>query len=231
MRFMRSPNSIIFKRIEKSPALKEFRKVLKGNSYTNENREGYIIRDEGNDFLTAEYIFHVPVVVNVFDPERLELRPETNNQPIIVKFTLDFGKRLIMIYSKTGLPRLLTNLGKIADFDMIIGDIDFDIPWLMRQFNKSDFDLNITSLRIRNFPYDVDIIGTYSIRVGSLQAVRKLIELKKGEITYVGGIVELDDEKLNMGFYTDGSIRLYGESEDSDEFLDNIIDVLFGVER
>lgn len=219
---------MVFKRFSSEGLdLADIKKVIKENSYTRGN-EGYILRDASGHAIAADYVFRFPTFVDVFDEKKLEFTKEKISRIALVRFSLDYSFRLLTIFSKSSaVYRLITDLGKITDFRMSVDDVTFNPNQIIRKFKKASYDLNINSIRIKNFSYDEDIIGTYAAKVKTQQVVKRLLEDHSGDVSYISGYLELDDKRITLGFFQNGSLRIYGDPEDLPEMVEDIPHILF----
>lgn len=226
-------NFIIFKRFNgKNITIKDLRRRLKDSSYESQKEEGYVLRDVDENSIYADYIFRFPTLVNRFDDKTFEFVREKATRIAIVGFSIDTAHNLLSVFSRaSGLTRLITDLGRITELQLAIDDVVFSPRNVQRAFRRSAFDFSITSLKVKNFAYGNEIVGTYTARIKNEIEGDKLINAYHGDIAYFGGNIKFHEKPLSVGFYQNGALRIFANLEESPEIFDEIKNSLFAGEH
>ncbi|MCZ7393147.1 MAG: hypothetical protein ABOK23_08725 [Candidatus Methanoperedens sp.] len=226
---MDSRTTMLFKRIQSDGiSLKDIIKKIKENEYSKSKGEGFAIKEIGENIIYANYIFQYPSFINKFDDESLDIKKEKIINKAVISFSIDFSHNLIVVFSNSSnARRLLTELGKITDFEMPIEDVNFSPLNLLPKFKKSNNILNITSLRIRNFKFNQKLSGTFWVRILEQQTAKELIDNYSGEIIYMGASTKFDGRNVSMGFYENGSLMIFDKLNNLYDIIDEIKNILF----
>jgi len=222
-------SNMLFKRFETTEIFMEdiIPKIIK-NEYSSSKGEGFSINEIGENVLYGKYIYQYPSFINKFDENKLEIEKEKIIYKSIVNFSIDISYKLITVFSnKSGAHRLLTELGKIFDFEISIDDVNFSLPNLLLKFKEYNKNFNVNSIRIKNYKFNSQLTGTIWVKILEQQILEDLLSSYSGEIIYVGVSVTIDNRDISLGFFENGSLRIYNKVDDLYDIIDEIKIILF----
>lgn len=224
-----SAHSALIKKIQySSQSTKDLVRLLKENEYSKVEGKGFKINELKDTEISASYIYSQPSFINKFDENLLEYKKEKTIVMNIVTFEIDLVNQILVIFGNSTISRrLLTEFGKITNFEIPIEDINFNPASILQKFELQKLSLKISSLRIRNFKVKTDIIGTFSIKIIEPSTAMILLTEYPGEVIYLGASTEIQNRTITLGFYENGTLVIPDLQEDHDEIFNRIKTVLF----
>jgi hypothetical protein len=224
-----SARSTLIKKIRYSKkTTKDLIQLLKENEYSKEEGKGFKINDFKDTEILASYIYSQPFFINNFDEKTLEFKKEKMIVKNIVSFEIDLVNQIFIILgNSTTSRRLLTEFGKITNFEIPIEDINFIPTSILQKFEKAKLSLTVSSLRIRNFKVKPDIVGTFWVKIIEPSTAKTLLTEYPGEVIYLGASSEIRNRHVNLGFYENGTLVISDPDEDHDEIFAKMKTILF----
>jgi len=221
--------SALIKKIQyTAPSTKDLVRLLKDNEYSQTEGKGFKINDLKTTEISASYIYSQPSFVNTFDETTLDYKKEKTIIKNIVNFEIDLINQIFVIFGNSTISRrLLTEFGKISNFEIPVEDISFSPASILQRFESQKLSLKITTLRIRNFKVKADIIGTFSIKIIEPSVANTILTEYPGEVIYTSGTTEIHGKTVTLGFYENGTLVMSDLQEDNDEIFGRIKKLLF----
>lgn len=225
--------TIIFKKINFSIyQIEEIANKIKNEGYSRNVGEGFVINEISDSVICATYVYTSLTFVTRFDEEKFNLVREKVTIRNIVDFSLDTNYNIIAIFSSGNLARrLLTKIGKLFDFEISIDDIFLNLDDVSNENLLKKIFFNVTSMRIRNFQINQEIIGTFSIKNTNHNIVKTLKQNYQGELVFVGGGARIRENQYNLGFYENGTVTINNSDDEFDEIFDHLKHALFKKEK
>jgi hypothetical protein len=115
-----------------------------------------------------------------------------------------------------------TRLGEAMGWNISITESPLNLAKLYDALNETDYEMNITSLQIKNFAIDDNTTGSYRMNVFEESEGIEYLSEYQNNVSYL--CVEFSDEieSATVGFYRSGSIRIYSNIETDAHLLEKI---------
>ena len=222
-------SSMIFKKIENDGiSVLEIIDCIKSKEYSPSMNEGFFIDEVANKTIYANYIYELPTIVSKFDESILDFKKEKTIVKTLISFSIDVSNNVLTIFSNASKShRLITELGKILSIKLSISDIQFSPQTIISKFDSKNIKLNINSIKVNDFNFENKYIGTYWIKIFEQSTANELIERYSGQINFFAANLEMQDEKISIGFYSSGRIRIYNKLEEKYELIEKLKEFLF----
>ncbi len=226
---MLSHITLFFKQIHCDDfSIKDIIDLIKKNEYTKTKKEGFVIKEVNENIIYANYIYQYPSYINKFDDELFDFKREKIYYNNVINFSIDFTYNLISIFSNSSKAnRLITEIGKLTHFKIIIEDVEFSPQNIIHTFKKSNYVLNISSLRIKNFRVNQNLLGTFWAKILDEKTVLELINNYSKDIIYFGASTTIGSKNVSLGFYHSGLIMIFNKIENIYELVDKLKIILF----
>lgn len=228
-----TPTVIYFKKIHNMShhLLSMISERMENQKYSNEEGYGFIIIDRDPDHIQGYFILDYPTYVTKFDANEMTVEKVKVTRKSIAEFLIDLKYGVIEIYShKKNASRIINEIGKLSGYSISIDDIYFRAKDLIEKLDEKNAKYSIRSLRIQNFSINKYTIGSFFVKILEDHEGLRLIGEHNPSITYVGMSIAVDNDRISIGFYESGAIKIYNKIDDSSEIVSLLREYLFGGE-
>lgn len=226
-----TPTTIYFKKIHNIShhLLSVISEKMENQKYSNEEGYGFIIENRDPNHIQSYFILDYPTYVTRLDANRLSVEKVKVMRKSIVEFLIDLEYGIIEIYShKKNSSRIISEIGKLSGYSISIDDVYFRARDLIEKLDDRNVKYSIRNLRIQDFSINKYTIGSFFVRILEDHEGLRLIGEHNPSITYVGMNLTIDNDKISIGFYESGAIRIYNKLENSPEIVSLLREYLFG---
>jgi hypothetical protein len=226
-----NPITINFKRLKNLPEnqLVELSKKMVNQKYSENEGYGFVLKNIDQKHIQAYLIIDIPSYSTSFDPVKLDVIKNKIIKKIAIEFVIDLNYNLLEVYSdKSNTNRLITELGKLSNFSIVVEDIQFKVKDIVKHIKQNRLTYTIKKLRIRDFSINEYTIGSFYANILASEEADRLITKYNNLITYVGLIYSIGKNDISLGIYDTGIVKLYNKTDESDEVLIKFKEVFFG---
>ncbi|QSG10565.1 hypothetical protein HSBGL_0124 [Halapricum desulfuricans] len=196
---------------------------LKDMRYTRERSYGFSLESVGETMLSGHLVITTPTNIQEFDEESQSVVKKQIDRTELIPFRIDLANGFLEVFSnQDDVSKMKTRLGEASDWDIGLTEYPLDLSALYDGLIKKDKDLSIKSMKINNFSPDGNVTGSYHLKMFEGSEAENLLSDYGNNVSYLGAEFDNGTERVTVGFFRSGSIRLYSNSESDDQLLTTI---------
>lgn len=200
---------------------------IKNSPFTDERSYGFIPEEVEPDILSAKLVFRSATTIPDFDQSSGEVVSIEQKRTDVIPFLVDYERGLLGVFSnKENTKRLITRLSNIGNWGISITPLALNLSATYEAVSSTDFNCQITGLRISNFSINEYTSGSYHLKVFEEHEGERLLDEYGDDVSYMTVEYEVSREQVSVGFYDSGSIRLYSNSSEDEALFGHIKNVI-----
>jgi len=205
---------------------------IQNTPYTEERSFGFVPEATEKEYLSANLVFRTATTIPDINESTQEIEPIEQKRTDLIPFRLDFERGLLEVFSnKEDTRKLTTRLSGLADWGMTIEPLSLELAPLYQELSENSFALSITGLRIQDFSINEHTNGSYHLKVFEESEGERLLEKYNTDISYITVEFDVGRNDITIGLYQSGSIRFYSKSDEDEELLEHIKNMIVKSQR
>ncbi len=204
---------------------------IENTPYTEERTYGFVPEEFKENIISAYLIVKTPTKIRSFNEKSQEVEERDISRTSLVPFRIDLTNNFLEVFSnKQNVQQLRTRISQIASWDLSLENITLDLEELFEKLNNGRYEVCPNALRINNFSLNEYTNGNCYLEVYDKKELNRLLRKYGQDVSYMGAEFEIRKEKITVGFYKSGSVRLYSKSEEDEEILEYLKNIFKEIE-
>jgi hypothetical protein len=196
---------------------------LKDMEYTRDRSYGFSLESVEERLLSGHLVITTPTNIQEFDEESQTVVKKQIDRTELIPFRIDLANDFLEVFSnQDDVSKIKTRLGEASNWDIGLTEYPLDLSALYEGLIVQDNELSIKSMKINNFSPSSDVTGSYHLKMFEGNKAKELLSEYGNNVSYLGAEFDNGTERITVGFFRSGSIRLYTNSEKDDQLLTTI---------
>jgi len=196
---------------------------LKDMRYTRERSYGFSLESVGENLLSGHLVITTPTNIQEFDEKTQSVVKRQIDRTELIPFRIDLANEFLEVFSnQDDVSKMKTRLGEASDWSIGLTEYPLNLAALYEGLITQDNDLKIKSMKINNFSPGGSVTGSYHLKMFEGGEAKDLLSEYRNNVSYLGAEFDNGDQRVTVGFFRSGSIRLYSDCQKDEKLLATI---------